>query len=138
MQSVRGAISGRVVLPAAVVLLAFGGFAPSQAHATCGDYVMLGAHSHASSHHNASAALPGESSELPDLPGCRCHGATCSNGDFPSLPPAPRVAPGGDHWACQFAGSGWSDGRCHLLLVAKAAPRGTYRGLSIFRPPRGC
>jgi hypothetical protein len=47
MKFTGGPNSRRGLFAAALTLFAFAAIAPSEAQATCGDYVMLGTHSHA-------------------------------------------------------------------------------------------
>src|SRR5262249_9765511 len=68
--------------------------APATAHASCGDYVVLGGPTPAP----AAAALPPHV-DSPGKPAPPCHGPTCSRGTLPPLlPPAAPVATP-DEWA---------------------------------------
>jgi hypothetical protein len=134
MKFTGGPNSRRGLFAAALTLFAFAAIAPSEAQATCGDYVMLGTHSHAAVKQNSPGA--GRIDEVPEIPGRRCRGATCSNGDHPSLPVVPRIAVNADQWACHPARLPLIETGNPSLLVAETPLRASYRGLSIFRPPR--
>lgn len=129
------------VLPGAVVLFLAGGVVvPSQAVASCGDYVMLGTH-HAPERSNAAGhavVSQDDRFDLPQLPNCPCRGATCSQGGFPELPPVPRPTTNVEQWAWQSAVPTRATDLPFVMLAADAPLEGGYSGLSVFRPPRSC
>ncbi len=117
----------RLLAAGALALLAATVFAPGQARAECGDYLMIGGHSAAG--HDKSPAKPA-------VP-CPCQGPQCSQRpDLPLLPPAapPSVAPA--EWATMIArlAAPTNPGRDFLRDNLSANP--IDRTDPIFHPPR--
>ena len=123
----RGGAAAVLVLLASIV------YAPSQAEASCGDYVMIGG-KHVPAGHSGSMQhdMPGDH----DSGKPRCHGPSCSNGSFPPAAPAPRIEVTVEQWAipdgsalCQ------SPQNSSLLADTREIPCDGF-GSSILRPPR--
>jgi hypothetical protein len=127
----RGAAAAILTLLGSALL------APSTAHASCGDYVMIG--SHHSAHHSGPAASgytdsTGQADDQTPVP--RCHGPHCSNKSLPPAAPAPRIEMTVEQWAV------WGDASlailpdCESLLAEARAVTCDGFGLSVLRPPR--
>jgi hypothetical protein len=112
------------------------------AHASCGDYVMIGGHHRLGSHHSEPAATEaaGESGLMPEHKQAPrpCSGLNCSRAPEPSPAPAPLrvVLVESDHLLadrdarhCRALGqSGWG--------CEPGSSRPRFSPADIFRPPR--
>jgi hypothetical protein len=122
---------GRSGLAAILALLAYGVLSPSQADASCGDYVMIGGR-HASQEDQRSGLDHGK--QVPGTP--RCHGPMCSNNSIPPAAPSSKIEVSVERWA--LPGSEVFDLLPHhdsWLADVRDVPRDGY-GLSVLRPPR--
>jgi len=120
---------GRSGLAAMLALLAWAGLSPSQADASCGDYVMVGGR-HAS--HGQQSFDHGK--QVPGVP--RCHGPMCSDNSIPPAAPSSKIEVSVERWA--IPGSEQFDllpSHSSWLADVRDVPRDGY-GLSILRPPR--
>src|SRR5580765_1077279 len=108
-KTVRGGAAAACVLLASIVL------APSQAEASCGDYVTIGGQHSQTAHSGAvDQDMPGQHD--PAKP--RCHGPSCSNRSFPPAAPATRVEVTVEHWALP-GGSAQSQSPQATSLIAE-------------------
>jgi len=110
-------------------LLAYAVIAPSQADASCGDYVMVGGR-HASHEHQSQGLDYGK----PGIP--RCHGPMCSDNSIPPAAPSSKIEVSVERWA--IPGSDQLEmlpSHSSWLADVRDVPRDGY-GLSILRPPR--
>jgi hypothetical protein len=123
--------SVRSGLPAILALLAWAAMSPSQADASCGDYVMVGGR-HASHEHQPQSFDHGK--QGPGIP--RCHGPMCSDNSIPPAAPSSKIEVSVERWA--IPGSEAFDllpSHSSWLADVRDVPRDGY-GLSILRPPR--
>jgi hypothetical protein len=125
----RGAAAAMLTLLGSAIV------APSAAHASCGDYVMIG--SHDSAHHSGPAANGHtDSAGKPAEQTPRCYGPHCSNNSLPPAAPAPRIEMTVERWAV------WGDTSltvlpdCESLLAEAHVVTCDGFGLSVLRPPR--
>jgi len=122
---------GRSGLAAILVLLASAALSPSQANASCGDYVMVGGR-HASQDDPAQSVGHGQHGR--GIP--RCHGPMCSDNSLPPAAPSSKVEVSVERWA--IPGSEQFDllpSHSSWLADVRDVPRDGY-GLSILQPPR--
>ncbi len=127
----RGAAAAILTLLGSALL------APSAAHASCGDYVMIG--SHHSAHHSGPAANGHPESTSPageEAPVSRCHGPYCSNNSIPPAAPAPRIEMTVERWAVSGGTSLTILPDCEPLLAEAHVVTCDGFGLSVLRPPR--
>jgi hypothetical protein len=120
-----------LLLPGTLLaFLAAGLGAPATAHASCGDYVVLG-----SPTTPTSAALPSHVIP-PEKPAPPCHGPACSRGTLPPLLPPAVSVPTPEEWTLpaveRMAASPDPSGWC----PEPAAQRPRKSSMSIFHPPR--
>jgi hypothetical protein len=123
--------SGRSGLAAILALLAFAALSPSQADASCGDYVMIGGR-HASHEHQPPSVDHGR--QVPGVP--RCHGPLCSDNSIPPAAPSSKIEVSVERWA--IPGGEQLELLPHhdsWLADVRDVPCDGY-GLSILRPPR--
>jgi hypothetical protein len=121
--------SGRSGWAAILALLAYAALSPSQADASCGDYVMVGGR-HAP--HEQQSFDHGK--QGPGVP--RCHGPMCSDNSIPPAAPSSKIEVSVERWA--IPGGDQFDLLPHhdsWLADLRDVPRDGY-GLSILRPPR--
>src|SRR5262249_11227081 len=122
---------GRRGLAAILALLAFVGLSPSQADASCGDYVMVGGR-HAAHEHQARSLDEGN----PGKGIRRCHGPMCSDNSIPPAAPSSNIDVSVERWA--IPGSTPFEllpNPAAWLADVRDVPCDGY-GLSILRPPR--
>jgi hypothetical protein len=122
---------GRSGLAAILALLAYAAVSPSQAHASCGDYVMIGGR-HASPEHQPQSLDHGNPG--PGIP--RCHGPMCSDNSIPPAAPSSKIEVSVERWA--IPGSARFEllpNHVSWLADVRDVPRDGC-GLSILRPPR--
>ncbi|HET6882439.1 MAG TPA: hypothetical protein VFI31_19895 [Pirellulales bacterium] len=114
------------------------GLSGRQAHASCGDYVMIGGHAADGDHGMAGAAHSSGRALLPEHGEHEspCHGPHCSQRSSPSPQQPVTLTSGQQHW-------GLMTDATEMLLVelVKAAalessPTTVRRSEPIFRPPR--
>jgi hypothetical protein len=105
------------------VFVAAVAFAPSQAQATCGDYVTVGGQQG----HKPIA-------EHQRRPGC--HGPECSNRSFPPATPASRVEVAVERWAIADDSMLCESPRVGSLVSDAPELLRDGIGLSILRPPK--
>ncbi len=119
------------IAPATLALLVSAICAPSQAEASCGDYVMVGGRHAGMSNHSSGAGH-----DMHDPAAAKCHGPSCSNGSIPPLAPVPKIEVTVERWAIpgQTGLSGLPESD-FLLADTQAMPCDGF-GLSILRPPR--
>jgi hypothetical protein len=102
--------------------------APATAHASCGDYVVLGSPT-------THAAVPSHADHPRKLPE-PCHGPACSRGTLPPLLPPAVSVPTPEEWTLpaveRLAASPDPSGWC----PEPAAQRPRKSSTSIFHPPR--
>jgi hypothetical protein len=121
---------GRSGLAAILALLAWA-LSPSQADASCGDYVMVGGR-HATQAQQPRSVDHGK--QGPRSP--RCHGPMCSDNSIPPAAPSSKIEVSIERWA--IPGSEQFDLLPHhdsWLADVRDVSRDGY-GLSILRPPR--
>ncbi|HEY2253283.1 MAG TPA: hypothetical protein VGH74_19550 [Planctomycetaceae bacterium] len=130
------------LLAAVLVSVAQALFAPANAAASCGDYVMLGGHSAGHGGLSTPAVDAGfqtvaghESGDSNEHRG-HCTGPFCSNGSIPPAAPAPQLKVAIERWAVvrEFDMSEVSP-VCLLTIRGDSTP-GSADGRCIFRPPR--
>jgi hypothetical protein len=127
----RGAAAAILTLLGSALL------APSAAHASCGDYVMIGSHHSAhhsgpaSSGHTGSTGQTGEQAPVP-----LCHGPRCSNNSLPPAAPAPRIEMTVERWAVSSGTTLTILPDCESLLAEAHVMTCDGFGLSVLRPPR--
>jgi hypothetical protein len=107
--------------------------APSQAGASCGDYVQRGAKSasqglHAT-HQDPSPMMPGES-KFP------CSGPNCSNGSQVPVLPVPVVPPTPNQWAMAVSAFALTGHEPVLICPLSVSAYPVRISFSIFHPPR--
>jgi hypothetical protein len=122
---------GRNGLAAILALLAYAALSPSQADASCGDYVMVGGR-HAS--HDSPAQSVDHGRQIPGIP--RCHGPMCSDNSIPPAAPSSKIEVSVERWA--IPGSTRHEllpSHVTWLADVRDVPRDGF-GLSILRPPR--
>jgi hypothetical protein len=125
----RGAVAAMLALLGSALL------APSTAHASCGDYVMIGSHHNA--HHSGPAASDHtESAGTPAEQTPRCRGPHCSNNSLPPAAPAPRIEMTVERWAVSGGTSLTILPDCGSLLAETRVVACDGFGLSVLRPPR--
>jgi hypothetical protein len=109
-------------------------FAPSQACASCGDYVTVGSNS---GHHDSPKPSDSESSQNPKRQQSPCHGPSCS-GAPSSLPlaSAPTAPAREREWASLAFPTLHLEYRPLDLLVEFNDRHAMRRGSSVFHPPR--
>jgi hypothetical protein len=122
---------GRSGLAAILALLAYAVLSPSQADASCGDYVMVGGR-HASHEHEPQSF--DHAKQVPGTP--RCHGPMCSENSIPPAAPSSEIEVSVERWA--IPGSDQLEmlpSHSSWLADVRDVPRDGY-GLSILRPPK--
>jgi hypothetical protein len=115
---------------------------PTQARASCGDYVVIGGKPGHAGNMAPTAPAPNDGRPSPaQLPnqGQPCHGPSCSGSSTPFVPVAPAPAPTGpqgDEWGWVSTAplgrdAGWGRGLCDFGLSCPFS-----LPTSIFHPPR--
>jgi len=119
-------------------------FAPSAAHAECGDYVMMGgkaAHDGgAKASHGAAATTTefGRAAPIPQDKHAPCSGPKCSRrapAEPVPAPPAP-VRNGTENWGYATAGQDLSDADSGRLVYEFKTAHPLHRVSAIYHPPR--
>jgi hypothetical protein len=123
--------SGRSGLAATLALLAYALLSPSQADASCGDYVMIGGR-HAT--HEPGSLAVDYGKQGPTFP--RCHGPMCSDNSIPPAAPSSKMEVSVEQWAVP----GGIDldvpqDRDVLAVELHVSPCEGF-GMGILRPPR--
>jgi hypothetical protein len=120
------------------MLLAMLAFAPSEAAASCGDYVMLGG---AHSHHGTSPAherqTTGNDEQRPDDSApCRCQVPGCSNGSLPPIVALSDFKLKIERWATVLCMPGAAASSLNHLPTEPRIAFASGCDLGILRPPR--
>ena len=117
----------------AYLVLAWLVLAPSQAQASCGDYVMVGGQNDSSHLGNLGAGdlHTNHHSQTPV-----CHGPSCSNGAIPPSAPVPRVEVTLEQWGLLGHSTLSRSTEPKFLLAAAEALLCAGFEMSILRPPR--
>ena len=122
---------------AALVLSTVMAFAPSEAAASCGDYVMLGG-SHLKPGNLAGPqhqAIEDDTMPTDESAPCRCQGLGCSDGSRSPMP-SPDFKLTLERWATVDCLPGPSSSAAHRLPSTPRISRASGDGLDILRPPR--
>ena len=118
---------------ATLALLVLSAFAPSSAHASCGDYLMAGAHP------VLSAANGAAKDSLPIIPAphAPCSGPNCSGREptLPITPPAPAPV-SAEQWGCTAHVPSFQSPGFALWHVDSTMSLPIRRAYSIYHPPR--
>lgn len=105
--------------------------APSDAEATCGDYLWMPEHALGQAHDRADVTPESDDQPLP------CRGPECSRAPQAPLAPVPPPVTLDTHEQGVLAAIQQASGRNDLTwAVRDTAPRPVMFGSSIFRPPR--
>jgi len=113
-------------------------FAPSEAAASCGDYVMLGgSHSQPGTLAGARHEATGDDIRPPDDSApCRCQGLGCSDSSKSPLAPSSEFKLTLERWAAVDCLPGRSSSAADRLPKPPRVSRASGYGLGILRPPR--
>ena len=123
-----------------LVLLAAAWLVPSQARASCGDYVTIGAkHAAQAAQAKMTGQRTGDAEDddtSPAGPGPLCHGPHCSNGSFPPASPVPEVQTTIERYAHASAAAPFAVLRRSSLIAEPGTQLARIERSGILRPPR--